>query len=209
MVGGRRIVPVDGVGTGASGRACLYVLPCAYEDHAKLGIATDPLARMQAFSPRWYEFFDLDRAWLAEAGSVREARSWETRWKRALREHAAPPPLRVPGQAAGHTEWFRGALATLDMARGELATQGFVVHAPLRAWVIQRLQAQRERLEAGEQAALAQYGAPDAWPAAVAWRPLAALRDALDAYAVLGVALDDAVSPALHAWLARNTLAPR
>ncbi|NCT72067.1 MAG: hypothetical protein GXC75_14085 [Xanthomonadaceae bacterium] len=52
MVGGRRIVPVDGVGTGASGRACLYVLPCAYEDHAKLGIATDPLARMQAFSPR-------------------------------------------------------------------------------------------------------------------------------------------------------------
>lgn len=209
MAGGRRIVPVDGVGTGASGRACLYVLPCAYEDHAKLGIATDPLARIQAFSPRWYEFFDLDRGWLAEAGSMREARSWETRWKRALREHAAPPPLQVPGQAAGHTEWFRGALATLEGVRDDLATQGFVVHAPLRDWVAKRLRERRERLQPGEQAAVAHYGAPDVWPMATAWPPLAALRDALDAYAVLGVTLDDAVSPALQAWLARNTLSPR
>jgi hypothetical protein len=209
MAGGRRIVPVDGVGSGASGRACLYVLPCAYEDHAKLGIATDPLARMQAFSPRWYEFFDLDRGWLAEAGSMREARGWETHWKRALRDHAAPPPLQVPGQAAGHTEWFRGALTALDAARDGLAQEGFVVHAPLRAWVAHRLREQRERLEAGEQAAVAHYGAPDAWPAAIAWPPLAALRDALDAYALLGLALDDAVSPALQDWLRRNTLAPR
>lgn len=202
-------MPVEGVGTGASGRACLYVLPCAYEDHAKLGIATDPLARMQAFSSRWYEFFDLDAGWLAEAGSVREARGWETRWKRALREHAAPPPLQVPAQAAGHTEWFRGAQATLAAAREELVAQGFVVHAPLRAWVVLRLQSQRERLEAGEQAAVARYGAPDAWRPAATWPALAALRDALDAYAALGVALGDAVSPALQDWLARNTLAPR
>ena len=75
MAGGRRVVPVEGVGTGANGRAFLYVLPCAYEDHAKLGIASDPLRRMQAFSPRYYAFFDLDRGWLAEAASVREARS--------------------------------------------------------------------------------------------------------------------------------------
>ncbi len=109
MAGGRRVVPVKGVGTGASGRAFLYVLPCAYEDHAKLGIATDPLRRMQAFSPRYYAFFDLDRGWLAEAASVREARSWETRLKRDLRLHAAPPPLIVPARAAGRTEWFRGA----------------------------------------------------------------------------------------------------
>lgn len=104
MAGGRRIVPPDGVGTGAAGRASLYVLPCAYEDFAKLGIAADPLARMRAFSPRYYEFFDLDRAWMADAGSLREARGWETRWKRALREHAAPPPLLVPARAAGGTE---------------------------------------------------------------------------------------------------------
>ena len=209
MAAGRRIVPVDGVGTGASGCACLYVLPCAYEDHAKLGIATDPLARMQAFSPRYYEFFDLDHGWLAEAGSLREARAWETRWKRALRDHAAPPPLQVPPRAAGHTEWFRGALAVLDGARNELAAQGFVVHTPLRAWLAQRLREQRERLEAGERAAVAAYGVPDVWPAAVAGSPLIRLRDALDAYAVLEVDLEDAVSPSLRAWLARNTLSPR
>ena len=209
MAAGRRIVPVDSVGTGASGRACLYVLPCAYEDHAKLGVAADPLARMQAFSPRWYAFFDLDRGWLAEADSLREARGWETRWKRALREHAAPPPLQVPAKAAGHTEWFRGALAMLDGAREELAEQGFVVHLPVRSWIAQRLRERRDRLDASEQAAVARYGAPDAWPSAAAWPPLAALRDAFDAYAVLGVPLDDAVSPALQAWLARNTLAPR
>ncbi|WP_299342266.1 GIY-YIG nuclease family protein [uncultured Pseudoxanthomonas sp.] len=209
MATGRRVVPVDGVGTGASGRACLYVLPCAYEDHAKLGIATDPLARMQAFSPRYYAFFDLDRGWLAEAGSLREARAWETRWKRALRDHAAPPPLQVPAQAAGHTEWFRGALSILDEARYELASQGFVVHAPMRAWIARRLREQRERLHSGEQAAVAHFGAPDAWPAAAAWPPLARLRDALDAYAALGIDLDDAMSPSLHAWLARNTLLSR
>ena len=28
MAGGRRVVPVKGVGSGASGRAFLYVLPC-------------------------------------------------------------------------------------------------------------------------------------------------------------------------------------
>lgn len=202
-------MPVDGVGTGASGRAYLYVLPCAYEDHAKLGMATDPLARMQAFSPRWYEFFDLDRGWLAEADSVREARGWETRWKRALRDHAAAPPLQVPARAAGYTEWFRGAGARLADAREVLMAQGFVVHGPLRTWLVERLRERCERLQGGEQAAIAHYGAPDAWPAASAWPPLAALRDALDAYAVLGVTLDDVISPALQAWQRRNSLAPR
>ena len=208
MAAGRRIVPVDGVGVGASGRACLYVLPCAYEDHAKLGIAADPLTRMQAFAPRYYEFFDLDRGWLAEADSLREARAWETRWKRALHDHAAPPPLQVPALAAGHAEWFRGAMQMLDDRRNELAAQGFVVHAPLRSWIAKRLCEHRERLEAGERAAVAVYGVPDVWPSAAAWPSLTRLRDALDAYAVLDIDLEDAVSPSLRAWLARNTLSP-
>jgi len=62
-VSGRRIVPLDGVGTGAGGRAFLYLFPCAYEDFAKLGMSTDPLARLHAFSSRYYEFFDLQRGW--------------------------------------------------------------------------------------------------------------------------------------------------
>ena len=207
MAGGRRVVPVKGVGTGASGRAFLYVLPCAYEDHAKLGIATDPLRRMQAFSPRYYAFFDLDRGWLAEAASVREARSWETRLKRDLRLHAAPPPLIVPARAAGRTEWFRGAETALSAARTALEDAGFAVH-PLRGWVAERLAAQREHLGAGEQAAIARYGPVDGWPLARSGTPWAVLRDALDAYRVLDVPLDDVVSPALRAWHARNSLSP-
>ncbi|MFT3667947.1 MAG: GIY-YIG nuclease family protein [Pseudoxanthomonas sp.] len=208
MTGGRRIVPVEGVGTGASGRACLYVLPCAYEDHAKLGIATDPIARMQAFSPRYYAFFDLDRGWLAEAGSLREARAWETHWKRTLRPHAAPPPLAVPARAAGRTEWFRGADATLQQARATLEAGGFVVH-PLRPWIAQRLRAQREQLEAGEHAAVSHFGPIEGWPPAHAGPPWGTLRDALDAYVALDIPLDDAISPALQAWHARNSLSPR
>lgn len=207
MAGGRRVVPVEGIGTGASGRAFLYVLPCAYEDHAKLGIATDPLRRMQAFSPRYYAFFDLDRGWLAEAGSVREARGWETRLKRDLRLHAAPPPLTVPARAAGRTEWFRGAESALRAAGTALEEAGFALH-PLRRWVAARLAAQREHLHAGEQAAIARYGPVDGWPFARSGTPWATLRDALDAYRVLDVPLDDAVSPALRAWHARNSLSP-
>ena len=208
MAGGRRIVPVEGVGTGASGRACLYVMPCAYEDHAKLGIATDPLARMQAFSSRYYAFFDLERGWLADAGSVREARAWETRLKRDLRAHAAPPPLTVPARAAGRTEWFRGADVALQAARAALEAEGFTVH-PLRDWVSARLSVQRDQLDAGEQAAVDRFGPVDEWPPAHTGPPWETLRDALDAYVALDLPLQGAVSPVLQAWHARNSLSPR
>lgn len=209
MPGARRVVPLEGVGTGADGPACLYVLPCAYEDFAKLGIARDPLQRMHAFSSRYYEFFDLGRGWLAEADSVREARQWETRLKRALRDHAAPAPLLVPGEAAGHTEWFRGAQPALEQARDDLVRQGFVVHGSLRDWVMRRLRAHREHLESGERAAVARFGPIDAWPAAASDPALSRVRDALDAYGALELELDDAVSPGLLAWLRRNSLSPR
>lgn len=208
MAGGRRIVPVDGIGTGADGAAWLYVLPCAYEDHAKLGMAADPMMRMRAFSPRYYAFFDLERGWLARSSSTREARSWETQLKRALRAHAAPPPLTVPARAAGRTEWFRGAQALLQEARMALHDEGIAVH-PLREWVAQRLHAQRDLLQPGESAAVAQFGPVDGWPPAHAGAPWRTLRDALDAYVALELPLDGAVSPALQAWHARNSLSPR
>lgn len=203
----RRIVPVDGMGSGPRGTTFLYAFPCAHEDFAKLGIAGDPLQRLQAFSRRYYEFFDLDHGWLVEAETVREARTWETRWKRALRSHAAPAPLLVPDGAAGHTEWFRGALPVLEQARDELALQGFHMHAPLRGWVETRLLAWREALDGIERAAVAQWGDVDAWPAASLHPSLGALRDALDAYPALLLPLDDAISVSLQNWLLRNSLA--
>lgn len=202
----RRIVSADGLGTGPRGRTFLYVLPCAYEDFAKLGITADPIARMSAFSHRYYEFFDLDSGWLVEAESTREARGWETRWKRALRNHAAPAPLLVPGQAGGHTEWLRGALPALALARDELAGQGFQVHAPLTEWVRARLLAWSENLDALEQAIVARFGPVEAWPSASMHPSLAALRDVLDGYRTLALPLDAVISAALGQWLSRNSL---
>ena len=204
----RRIVPLDGLGTGPRGRTFLYTFPRVGEDFTKLGIARDPLVRLQAFSHRYYDFFDLDQGWLVEAETVREARAWETHWKRALRSQAAPAPLLVPAQASGHTEWFRGAMMQLHQARDELAAQGFQVHAPLSDWVREQLLPWRDQLDGLERGLIAQLGAVETWPAAWAHPLLTRLRDALDACVVLLLPLDDAVSHALRLWLKRNSLSP-
>lgn len=205
---GRTIVPLDGVGTGASGGAFLYVFPCAYEDYAKLGISKEPFARLSAFAPRYFEFFDLERGWLVRADAVREARQWETRLHRHLRTHAAPPPLLVPRRAAGHTEWLRGAQAALEAARDDFIRQGFTVHASLRTWARERLFAERWRLATMEQAAVATWGAIEFWPWQVERTPLAAVRDSLDACRALEVEFSDVVSAALRDWHRRSSLLP-
>ncbi len=202
----RRIVPLEGVGTGPRGRTFLYAFPCAGEDFAKLGIARDPMIRLQAFSRRYYDFFDLEQGWLVEAESVREARAWESHWKRLLREHAAPAPLLIPAGAGGHTEWFRGASAQLQHARQTLADEGFEVHAPLSAWVKGQLQPWRDQLDGLERGLVAQLGAVENWPPAWSHPLLSSLRDALDACTTLRVPLDDTASPTLRAWLKRNSL---
>lgn len=204
----RRIVPLGGLGTGPRGRTYLYAFPIAGEDFGKLGIARDPLVRLQAFSRRYYDFFDLTQGWLVEAESIGEARSWETHLKRLLRLHAAPAPIEVPSRAGGRTEWFRGASLQLVDAREQLAAQGFQVHAPLSTWVADQLLPWRDQLDGLERRLVAQLGAVENWPAAWAHPVLVALRDALDACAVMRLSLDGAVSLALQAWHRRNSLSP-
>ncbi|WP_303746448.1 GIY-YIG nuclease family protein [Stenotrophomonas pigmentata] len=204
----RRIVPFEGLGTGPRGRTYLYAFPVAGEDFGKLGIARDPLVRLQAFSRRYYDFFDLTHGWLVEAESIGEARGWETRLKRLLRLHAAPAPIEVPSRAGGSTEWFRGASQQLVDAREQLAAEGFRVHAPLSTWVADQLLPWRDQLDGLERRLVAQLGAVENWPAAWAHPLLVALRDALDACAVMRLSLDGAVSPALQAWHRRNSLSP-
>ncbi|MGE8224504.1 MAG: GIY-YIG nuclease family protein [Stenotrophomonas sp.] len=204
----RRIVPFEGLGTGPQGRTYLYAFPVAGEDFGKLGIVRDPLVRLQAFSRRYYDFFDLMHGWLVEAESIGEARGWETRLKRLLRLHAAPAPIEVPSRAGGRTEWFRGASQLLVDAREQLAAQGFQVHAPLSTWVADQLLPWRDQLDGLERRLVAQLGAVENWPAASIHPVLAALRDALGACAVLQLSLDGAVSPTLQAWHRRNSLSP-
>jgi hypothetical protein len=106
----RRIDPREPCNRGPSrGRAYVYVLPCAYEDLLKLGFSRDPLDRIQTLHPRWFEFFDLDRGFLVESETVHDARDLELGLGRALIEHNAPAPLVISREAAGHTEWYRGA----------------------------------------------------------------------------------------------------
>ena len=206
MAGARRIVPVGNGGRRMRGRTFLYVLPCVGEDYAKLGIATDPMDRLQAFSPRYYELFDLQQGWLVEAETEQEARGWETQWKRQLRVHAAPAPLTVPARAGGHTEWLRGALAELGSLRDALELQGYTVHSSLHSWVRERLSQQRELLASAEQAATSGFGTPSQWPAAIAHPSLLRMRDGLDAYVALQLPIRGLLSAELRAWHARNSL---
>ena len=206
MVGARRIVPVGNVGRRMRGHTFLYVLPCVGEDYAKLGIATDPMSRLQAFSPRYYALFDLQQGWLVEAETEQEARGWETHWKRQLRAHAAPAPLTVPLRAGGHTEWLRGALTELGSLRDALELQGFTVHPSLQSWVRARLLQQRDLLASAEQAAVRSFGEPAQWPAAISHPGLLRLRDGLDAYLALQLPIEDLLSAELRTWHARNSL---
>lgn len=168
-------------------RTCyLYVLPLAYEDQLKLGISHDPLARAQAFSRRYYEFFDLSRSLLVEFDSRREAQARETGLHRKLRDWNAMQPITVPGAAAGKTEWYRGAYSALRSAVEEDVTVGRIVHAPAMSWWRTRLYEERETLYEWASrllridATLLESGSGKAL-----------LTDALDAYSSMGVPLDD------------------
>src|SRR5437868_1685767 len=111
----RRIDAHESPGPGPSrGKCFVYVLPCTYEDILKLGFSRDPLDRMQALHPRWFEFFELDQAFLIETETVRDARDVELGLAGVVAEHNAPAPLVIRREAAGHSEWYRGAHAILS-----------------------------------------------------------------------------------------------
>ena len=122
------------------GRCFLYVLPLAsHEDVLKLGCSRDPLDRVQALHPRYFEVFDLERAFLVETEAVRDARALELELRRMLVAHNAPAPLTVRREAAGHTEWYRGAFAQLAGAVAQDARSDFrnVVRAVLSAHAVE------------------------------------------------------------------------
>ncbi len=177
--------------------AFLYLLPCAGEDLVKLGISRDPLARARSLAPRWFEFFDLDRAWLLQADAIAEAQAWETALKRSLRPHNAPAPLLSVRAAGGHSEWFRGAHgAVLDYMRG-MAGQGFALH-PARPWL-------RGALARGSDSL---YGWADAlWQSMLdagidpSLHPLApSLRDACDEQDAFALGVEDRMPAEVVRW---------
>ena len=182
----------------STGPAFLYVLPTLHEDLLKLGFSRDPLARMQALHPRFYEFFDLERAFAVQTDTVAEARALETRHARALREHRAPVPLTAE-RAGGHTEWYRGAARQLALVAEECATAGFAVHRPLADWVRRRLEAHAPLLH--DWTALLSVDELEArGAAAVASLAQRRVLDVLDAYPALGLDLERWLPDAVRGW---------
>jgi hypothetical protein len=196
----RVVRPDPGPRIPGRGRCFLYVFPCGWEDLCKLGISRDPLDRLQALHPRWFDFFDLDRGMLVELDRVREARDLELSLGHALAEHNAVAPLTIRAAAGGGTEWYRGAGARLDDALCALQAQGHLVH-PLRPWLRAALDARTDRLFSWSQSALD----PDALDAGTCTTSAhRAVRDALDACSALGIDIAQRIPDRVLDWYRRQ-----
>jgi hypothetical protein len=185
------------------GRAFVYVLPCREEDLLKIGFSRDPLRRMQTLHRRFFDFFDLDRAFLIATDRVRDARRIERALLTAFADRRSPAPLVVPDAAAGYTEWHRGAYAdALSMAGSLAADEGLALHAPLRAW-LREIFAERSMLLyawSTKMLEAIEYERHNAPPSA---RPNAterALRDALDGFVALGIDIEPLVPGSVFSW---------
>ena len=193
----------------SEGACYLYVLPCAYEDLLKLGFSRHPLERMQALQPRYFEFFDLDRAMLVETETVRDARHLELVLGHAIAAHAAPMPLLVRPEAAGHSEWYRGAYPFLSSEIAGLAECGHTVHAPLRPWLRGELLRRREDLFTWATTVLDSLQGEAAY---LDQPQLGTLRghvlDTLDAYTALDIAATELLPEALSRWYDRGRARP-
>jgi hypothetical protein len=182
------------------GRCHLYVFPCAWEDLCKLGFSRDPLARLQALHPRFFDFFDLDRGLLVETDTVAEARALETRLRRALAQHNAPVPLTVREEAGGAREWYRGAADALAREGQRLGAQGHPVHAPLRPWLRGALLQRVDRLHAWSAAMLG----IDELEGLAGWTPSQQrVLDMLDALRAMDIDPLPMLPPAVAAWFSR------
>lgn len=186
-------VPIDG-------RCFAYVFPCRWEDHCKIGFSNDPLARIGALHPRWYGFFDLERGALVEAESVRDARDLELELRGALGAYNAPAPLAVREQAGGRTEWFRGTGTLLESRLAALDSRGYRVH-PLHRWLRAALLARRDRLY---EWTLAQLTVDELDGLAGATPAQRRVRDLLDAYAALDLAVEPHLPEPVRAWYRRG-----
>lgn len=185
------------------GRTFVYVLPCREADILKVGFSRDPLDRLRTLHRRFFEFFDLDRGLLIETDHLRDARRIERLFITNFAEDRAPAPLVVRQSAAGYTEWFRGVSPAVEaLARQVCAEQGYPLHAPLGAWLRERLNDSSGLLYdwSARMLDMIEYAHFNATPDP-GW-PLGekALRDALDACVALGLELQALVPAAVFAW---------
>ncbi|WP_331280174.1 GIY-YIG nuclease family protein [Pseudoxanthomonas suwonensis] len=182
------------------GRCFAYVFPCQWEDHCKIGFSGDPLGRISALHPRWFEFFALERGVLVEAESVRDARDLELALREGFGEYNAPAPLAIRVPAGGHTEWFRGVEAELGARVAALARGGYRVHS-LRDWLRVALEARCDRLYEWTLSQLSADELEDRQDSTPAQRRV---RDVLDACVALDIELALLLAPVVLGWYRRE-----
>jgi hypothetical protein len=189
------------------GRAFVYVLPCRDEDLLKVGFSRDPLQRLQTLHRRFFDFFDLDRAFLIGTDHVRDARRIERQFLTAFAEQRSPAPLVVPDAAAGFTEWHRGVYPDAAVMAGTVCgNEGFTLHAPLRDWLRDVFDERGALLFAWSMKMLEaieyeRYNLPASSQPSPCER---ALRDALDCFAELGIAIEPLVPEPVFRWYRNN-----
>ena len=190
----------DVSGIALDGRCFAYVFPCQWEDHCKIGFSRDPLDRIAALHPRWFDFFCLERGALVQAESVRDARDLELELRAGLRAHNAPPPSAVRVQAGGGSEWFRGIEAAMQARVQALAARGYRTW-PLHAWLRAALARRRDGLH---EWSLAQLHVDELEGRTGPTPAQRRLRDALDAFAALDLAPEPCLPAAVLAWYRRG-----
>ena len=183
----------------SGGPAAVYVLPHRGEEFLKLGFSRDPLARMQSLHPRYFDFFDIERAILIETPRVKDARAIETQLKRQLAAHRAPAPLDIRHDAGGESEWYRGAYETIAAQLGDYEAIGYTVFRDARATLAERLRMQS--VQTFEWAVL-QWRVINEGDAFAVARAARALTDALDAYRRFGIDVAQVVPAEVAAWYA-------
>lgn len=182
--------------------AYLYVFPLHAEDWLKVGMSTNPLRRAQEFHRRFYDVFDLSRAFLIETESARDAAALEGRFRDEFSAHRSAMPLSIRQEAGGFTEWYRGAHPALLAAARELASEGFNLIEPSIGWFARALDAERPTLHAWASALLREclLDPDDALCDPLPQAAAAALRDAVDAFRSLGLDVDEQLPRALQSW---------
>ena len=185
----------------SDGRAFVYLLPLFGEELLKLGFSRDPVVRMRTLHRRYFDFFDLERAWIVQTDRVREARMIEREFKQRVHQHRAPAPLEIRPHAGGDLEWYRGAYDTLHAGAAELAERGYDVHLRARPWLRNQLLARSTglfewSLQMCEQMQIANAAGDIGARAALA----TALRDELDALAALDIAVAGVVPDEVEHW---------
>lgn len=173
-----------------SAPAFVYVIPARFEDILKIGFSRDPSHRMRSFHSRYFEYFDLDRAFLIAASDEKDARRIERLLALRFAEHRTHAPLVIERAPGGSTEWYRGAYPLVLQTSTQLVVDGG--YPPLISAAARiREELLREREHLFEHASVVVDAVDGLGEDPRAFDIAAAFRDSLDAFRAFEIPVDE------------------